>query len=268
MKEIFMPFASCGRLFLFLLLLAGRLQAAPAGLGRMPSAVAFRASLEQARLLPLQAVVLDMDGVVALNSGALWTQHGQAFLRTVAPAWAEGDLKHIKWKSLPEVHRWITQNRGATLGYEEYTRRREAVASTIYGTLAALEPTLLETTDALKAAGVPVALASANTRFSVGRMIDRFQLESAFGAVVSSDDLPPDQRALGKSQTHLLALRRLGASPRHTLAVEDTAAGIEAARKAGLLVAGLRNGYNDDEDFSAAHFVIREIREIIALFRR
>ena len=267
MKKILLPFASCGRLFLFLLFLAGRLQAAPAGFGRAPSAVAFRASLEHAHLLPPQAVVLDMDGVVALNSGSLWTHHGQEFLRTVAPAWAEGDLKHIKWKSLPEVHRWITQNRGATLGYEEYARRREEVASTIYGTLAALEPTLLETRDALKAVGVPVALASANTRFSVDRMIDRFQLENAFDAVVSSDELPPDQRALGKSQTHLLALRRLGVPPHRALAVEDTTAGIEAARKAGLFVAGLRNGFNDHEDFSAAHFVIREIREIIALFR-
>lgn len=267
MRDLFLPAASRGRLFFFLLLLAGRLQAAPAGLGKTPSAVAFRASLEQARLLPPQAVVLDMDGVVALNSGALWTHHGQEFLRTVAPAWAEGDLKHIKWKSLPEVHRWITQNRGATLGYEEYARRREEVASTIYGTLAALEPTLLETRDALKAVGVPVALASANTRFSVDRMIDRFQLESAFDAVVSSDELPPDQRTLGKSQTHLLALKRLGVPPHRALAVEDTTAGIEAARKAGLLVAGLRNEFNDDQDFSAAHFVIREIREIIALFR-
>ena len=267
MKALFLPAASRGRLFLFLLLLAGRLQAAPAELGRPLSVGAFQAGLEQARLLPLQAAVLDMDGVVTPNSGALWTLHGQEFLRTVAPAWAEGDLKHIKWKSLPEVHRWITGNRGATLGYDEYVRRREAVAATIYGALAALEPTLLETHDTLKAAGVPVALASANTRFSVDSMIKRFQLGSAFDAVASSDELPPDQRALGKSQTHLLALRRLGVPPHRALAIEDTAAGIEAARKAGLFVAGLRNGFNDHEDFSAAHFVIREIREILALFR-
>lgn len=267
MRDLLLQSASRGRLFFFLLLLAGQLHAAPAGPARMPSAVAFRASLAQSRLLPLQAVVLDLDGVIAPNSGALWIRHGQAFLRTVAPAWVEGDLKHIKWKSLPEVHRWLTENRGATLGYEEYARRREAVASTIYGTLAALEPSLLETRDALKASGVPVALASANTRFSVDRMIDRFHLGSAFDAAVSSDEVPPERRALGKSQTHLLALRRLGVPPHRALAVEDTAAGVEAARKAGLLVAGLRNGFNDDEDFSAAHLVIREIREIIALFR-
>lgn len=267
MRDLFMPAAFRGRLFLLPLLLAGRLHAAPVEIARPLSVLEFRASLEQARPLPLQAVVLDMDGVVAPNSGALWTQHGQAFLRTVAPAWADGDLKQIKWKSLPEVHRWITENRGATLDYEHYVRQREAVAATIYGTLAALEPTLLETRDALKGAGVSVALASANTRFSVDSMIQRFQLESAFDAVASSDEVPPDQRRLGKSQTHLLALRRLGVPPHRALAIEDTTAGIEAARKAGLLVAGLRNGHNDDEDFSAAHFVVREIREILALFR-
>lgn len=267
MRELFRPAASSGRLFFFVLLLAGRLQAAPAGLGRPLPVGEFRATLGQARLLPLQAVVLDMDGVVVPNSGALWTRHGQEFLRTVAPAWAEGDLGHIKWKSLREVHRWITENRGATLKYEEYARRREIVAATIYGTLAVLEPTLIETRAALKADGVPVALASANTRFSVDSMIDRFRLEDAFDAVASSDELPPGRRALGKSQTHLLALRRLGVPPRRALAVEDTSAGVEAARKAGMFAAGLRNGYNDDQDFSLAHFVVREIREILALFR-
>jgi HAD superfamily hydrolase (TIGR01509 family) len=267
MRNLFLPAASRGRLFFLLALLAGRLHAAPVELGRPLPAVPLRTGLGQALVPPLQAVVLDMDGVAVPNSGALWTRHGQEFLRTVAPAWAEGDLKHIKWKSLPEVHRWITENRGATLSFEEYARRREAVAATIYGTLAALEPTLLETRDALREDGVPVALASANTSFSVESMIRRFRLERAFDAVASSDELPPDQRRLGKSQTHLLALRRLGVPPHRALAVEDTAAGIQAARDAGMLVAGLRNGHNDSEDFSAAHFVIRELREILALFR-
>src|SRR5688572_32060146 len=152
---MFLPAASRGRLFIVSAFLACRVHADAARIIRLPAAHS-----------PIQAVVLDMDGVTTPNTGALWTSLGQELLRDVAPGWAEGDLRHIKWKSLPDVHRWITDNRGARLSYEEYALRREALSARIYGELAELEPTLLETRDALSAAAVPVALASANTRFS------------------------------------------------------------------------------------------------------
>lgn len=242
----------------------------PATLGSVGAlpAGSIRTQLEQANLWPLQAVVLDMDGVAAPNSGALWTGHGQEFLRRVAPGWAEGDLRNIKWKRLPDVHRWITDNRGARLSYEDYARRREALAARIYGELAELEPTLFETRDALKRAGVPVALASANTRFSVDSMIRRFDLERVFDVTASSDELSSDEAREGKSRTHLLASRRLGVPPNRSLAVEDTPEGVRAAREAGMAVAGFRNGFNDRADLSDAHFEIRELRQLLDLFRR
>ena len=230
------------------------------------SAGGFREQLEQTDLWPINAVVLDMDGVTTPNSGALWTKLGQEFLRGVAPEWREGDLRNIKWKSLPDVHRWLIENRGAQLSYEDYVQRREALAARIYGELVRLEPTLLETIDALKTADASVALASANTRFSVDSMIRRFNLERAFDATASSEELTPDKARLGKSETHLLACQRLGVPPQRSLAIEDTRAGIEAAKKAGMITAGFRNGFNEHEDFSSADFVIRRLRDVLALF--
>ena len=261
MGKVFRPAALRGRLFFVSAVFALRIAASAAA---MPDAA--RPSSPPSSLGPIKAVVLDMDGVTTPNSGALWTQLGQEFLRGVAPRWAEGDLRHIKWKSLPDVHGWIVQNRGAQLSYADYVHRREALAAFIYGELAELEPTFLETWDVLKARGVPMALASANTRFSVDSMLRRFHLERKFDAAASSDELAPDEARHGKSQTHLLACRRLGAPPHQSLAVEDTSAGIEAAKKAGMIAVGFRNGFNDHEDFSSAHLVIRRLREIHVLF--
>jgi len=266
MKRAFQLTALCGQLFFVPAAVAAPVRAVPAELVR--SVDPIRTQLQQADLWPIQAVVLDMDGVTTPNSGALWTERGQEFLREVAPAWEEGDLRSIKWKSLPDVHRWISENRGARLSYEEYVRRREELAARIYGVLAQLEPSLRETRDVLKAGAVPVALASANTRFSVDSMLQRFQLDGVFDATASSDELPPAERDLGKSRTHLLAARRLGVPPNRSLAIEDTPDGVRAALKAGMAVAGFRNGFNEGEDLSAAHFQIRRLSDILPLFDR
>src|SRR5690348_16363058 len=100
------PAASRGRLFFASAVLACRVHAR-AAVVYSPPVVAAPA--------PILGVVLDMDGVTTPNTGALWACRGQEFLRGVAPGWAEGDLPRIKWKSLPDVHRWITENRGARL---------------------------------------------------------------------------------------------------------------------------------------------------------
>jgi len=65
-------------------------------------------------------------------------------------------------------------------------------------------------------------------------------LGSVFQAVVSAEDV-----RLGKPdpQVFLTAAERLGSAPAHSIVVEDAAAGIEAARRAGMASIGVsRNG--------------------------
>lgn len=217
-------------------------------------------------ITPVDAVLLDMDGVTTPNTGALWAELGQELLREVAPEWRDGDLAQIKWRNLRDVHHWLQENRGARLDFDDYVQKREALSAFIYGELARLEPTLLETRARLTAANIKLALASANTRFSVDRMIRRFQLEPVFDATASSEEASSSNGfSVDKSQTHLLACRRLGVEPSRAMAVEDTSAGIAAARRAGLITVGLRNGYNDHEDFSEADFVIHRLANLLGL---
>jgi sugar-phosphatase len=62
--------------------------------------------------------------------------------------------------------------------------------------------------------------------------------------VVSADDVKhgkPDPEGV------LLAARRLGVEPAHCLVIEDTPAGIQAARAAGMLALGITTTYSCDE---------------------
>ena len=61
------------------------------------------------------------------------------------------------------------------------------------------------------------------------------------------------------------ALDRFGASPQEALALEDSARGLEAARRTGLDCLVIRSPFTASQDFGAAWRVVDSIREVPAL---
>ena len=80
------------------------------------------------------------------------------------------------------------------------------------------------------------AVASSAPRANLDVVLEVIGLRGCFQAVVSAEDVTagkPDP------QVFLTAAARLGASPSHCVVVEDAAAGVEAARRAGMRSIGV-----------------------------
>lgn len=88
----------------------------------------------------------------------------------------------------------------------------------------------------LRAAGWLQAIASSAPAENVRVMLSVLNLEGAFDAIAAAEDV-----TLGKPdpQVFLVAAAKLGADPRACVVVEDAAAGIEAARRAGMACVGV-----------------------------
>jgi HAD superfamily hydrolase (TIGR01509 family) len=99
-----------------------------------------------------------------------------------------------------------------------------------------VRPGALDLLDAIRSAGVPVALASNSARAFVERTLHAAGLEDAFGIVVTAEDV-----AHGKPEPdiYLEACRRLGAAPARCTALEDSPPGVAAAHAAGMYVVGV-----------------------------
>ena len=100
---------------------------------------------------------------------------------------------------------------------------------------------------ALKAAGWKQAIASSAPRVNVDMMLRVAGLEGYLDAIVSADDV-----TIGKPdpQVFLRAAARLMVPPSHCIVVEDAAAGVEGARRAGMCSIGVtRNGRLDADVF-------------------
>lgn len=72
---------------------------------------------------------------------------------------------------------------------------------------------------------------------------------SAFGVIVTRDDVADAKPA---PDPYLFALARLGIGPDQAIAIEDTAASLASARRAGLRVIATPGAFTADQDFHEA----------------
>lgn len=116
-------------------------------------------------------------------------------------------------------------------------------------------PGVLRLVDECRAAGVALAVATTTSRSNVEALFTRIWgagWEGLFGAVVCAEDAPLKKP---HPQAYLMALMRLGVAAREAFALEDSPAGLAAARAAGLACGVTRSAYFADAAFAGAAWV-------------
>lgn len=211
------------------------------------------------------AVVFDFDGVI-VNTEPL---HFAAYQEILGPlglafTWDEY-VTHFLGFDDRDAFREAYRKAGRSVGDAELQRLIEAKAGAFQAQVAAHGaapyPGVVELIRAL-AGRVPLALCSGALRRDVQPILGKLAVLDRFNAVVTADDVhasKPDP------VSYRLALERLAAvfpgrpiRPARSLAIEDTPAGIDAARAAGMRVVALPNTYTQDR-LAAATCVVRSL---------
>jgi len=123
----------------------------------------------------------------------------------------------------------------ARVGEEKERRFRELVEREG----ATLLPGVAHWVAALGAAGWAQAIASSAPRLNVEVSYRALGMGDRFGAVVSAEDV---RHGKPDPEVFLVAAARVGVRPTRCVVVEDAAAGIEAARRAGMPSIGVGDG--------------------------
>ncbi|HWI22438.1 MAG TPA: HAD family phosphatase [Baekduia sp.] len=103
---------------------------------------------------------------------------------------------------------------------------------------------------ALLAAGRPIALATNSPRRFCERALRSASMDGLFEVIVAGDEVAHGKPA---PDIYIEACRRLGVDPARSVALEDSPAGTQAARAAGMTVIGIP--YLDDIELPAADLV-------------
>ena len=108
-------------------------------------------------------------------------------------------------------------------------------------------------------AGFRLAIGSSAPRENIELCNRELGIESCLDAIVCGCDV---ERGKPEPDGFLLAAERLGCPPEHCIVVEDAAAGIEAAHRAGMPAIGIVSTGHDAKELAAAERVIHQLKEL------
>jgi pseudouridine 5'-phosphatase len=114
----------------------------------------------------------------------------------------------------------------------------------------------------LHAAGVPQAVATSsdsyNFELKITKHRDWFRI---FEVVVKGDD-PEIKRGKPAPDMFLVTAERMKAPPSQCLVFEDSPAGIDAARAAGMYAVAVPDPHMEDSAYPHAHLIIRSLNDL------
>lgn len=116
-----------------------------------------------------------------------------------------------------------------------------------------------ELIDQLHAAGFRLAVGSSGPPENVQFVLQHLQREALFHAVITGADVT---RGKPDPQVFLLAAERLQLGPQSCAVIEDAAAGIRAAKQAGMTCIALLSKGHSPADAREADHVVRSLREL------
>jgi HAD superfamily hydrolase (TIGR01509 family) len=180
-----------------------------------------------------EAIVFDNDGLL-LDTEEAWTRAESALFErhdhTFTQAHKRDLIGSSRAQSAAKLELMLgLPRRGEALMDELHELVMEEVAAGVPP-----RPGALELLHAVRAAHVPVGLASNSSREFVDRVLSVSQLaDGHFDVVVAADDVEAPKPA---PDLYLAACAALGADPRRAAALEDSPPGVAAARAAGMYV--------------------------------
>jgi HAD superfamily hydrolase (TIGR01509 family) len=186
----------------------------------------------------IDVVVFDLDGVV-VDSEQVWDDVREQLAKERGGRWHEGAQAAMMGMSSPEWSAYMHDEIGLPESPEEINA--EVVARMLDRYRARL-PLIDGAVEAVRrlAPEFRLGVASSSNRPLITAVLERAGIAELFDAVVSSEEVPGGKPA---PDVYFETMRRLGAEPACTAAIEDSSNGIRAAHAAGMRVIALPNAH-------------------------
>ena len=204
-----------------------------------------------------RAVVFDLDGVL-WDGEPLYHEAFNVVLEPYGYSVTSEDYVNIIGHSVEAAWAWVLNNFKIREEPASFLRRyNEAVLELLAQPVEPL-PGVRELLAELRSQGLPIGLASASLRQWVNATIRGLHIENAFDATVSASEVEHSKPA---PDLYLAAAEKLGIPATECLAVEDTGAGIAAAKAAGMFAVQVRASSTALPPLEQADLVIDDYSE-------
>lgn len=213
----------------------------------------------------LQAVIWDMDGVLVDSEPthiAAWQFAFEKFRLPLDP----GRLKRTFGMTNEMVVRTMVDSPLSLDAMDAILMEKNRVFQKAIAVDAVILPGVLDWLKSLKENGIRQAVASSSTPENIRIILDKLAIADYFEVVVSGKDSPSKPEPF----IFLKTARLLDAHPRGCLVIEDSVAGVQAAKAAGMQCVAVTTtspaGQLDDADIIVENLEKLKIEEIQSLF--
>jgi HAD superfamily hydrolase (TIGR01549 family) len=182
------------------------------------------------------AVVFDLDGLL-LDTEQVWDEVREALTRERDGRWHDRAQADMMGMSSTEWSRYMHDDLGLADPPDQLNRM---VVERMMERYRAQLPLVEGAVEAVRRIGErwPLGLASSSNRPLIDVALELMGIAELFRATVSSEEV---ERGKPAPDVYLEAARRLGVAPERIVAVEDSAAGIRAAKAADMRVIAIPN---------------------------
>ena len=210
------------------------------------------------------AVIFDMDGVI-LDSEGLIKQAWHNLGERDGLEGVDELLSQLTGVNATATAVRFRQKYGDDFPMDAYMRRMHEEMLRLCGGIVPAKPFAAQTLDALRDAGIPLALASSTSEAAVVSELSALGLYERFDVVVCGDMVTVSKPA---PDIFLYAAGRLGVEPANCVVIEDSHNGIRAAHAAGMhpVMVPDRQAVTD-EMRALAEAVVPTLAEVVPLVR-
>lgn len=207
------------------------------------------------------AVLFDLDGTMLDNEGV----YAQAFKDVLQKHGV--NITQLNGKN-PQVHgiglneNWVRLKKSYSLPEDVSVQQLSHETQDAYHARldeVKIRPGFYELYERLSEEGILMALATSNDWWMVADELEDLKLESYFNTLVTGEEVSNKKP---EPDIFLEAARKLGVEPEECVVVEDSTAGIKAAKEAGMFVVALCSQFLEKRDFALADLVVESFDEI------
>jgi HAD superfamily hydrolase (TIGR01509 family) len=205
-----------------------------------------------------QAVLFDLDGTLVDSERESAEAMARVLKRDLGLIVTQAQRDFVIGHSWNEIHALLLTEHGPALTWGMHELIGRAAAERVH-VIAEMGMTVMPgAVAAVRRLGArfPLALVTGSSREEATQALRHLGLEDAFPVRFASEDYARGKPA---PDGYLAAARALGVEPRGCVVLEDSAAGIAAARAAAMTVIAVRAGNFAGHDQSPAHVVVETL---------
>ena len=204
-------------------------------------------------------MIFDLDGVL-LDTEKLYTQATQDVVGVFGKTFDWSLKVQMMGRHELDAAGVLVSTLALPISAEEYLERQLPIAEALFRAAEEI-PGAEAFVQSLAERGLVLAVGTSSTRRLYELKTSHHGWFSRFSAVVSGDH--PEVRHLKPApDIFLAAARAIGGPPERCLVVEDSPAGVSAARAAGMSVVAIPDAALDDARFAEADLIVRSYAEL------